>query len=71
MTEKLLFTRKESAEILSISIRQLDYLLSAGSLPSRRLGRKRLIPRAALEVFARRDHAPPHKKTPNLERNNG
>lgn len=59
MSEKLLYTRKQAAELLSISLRQLDYLIAEGQLASRRVHRRRLIPRLALEQFARRDHPVP------------
>jgi excisionase family DNA binding protein len=57
--EKLLHTRNEAAHLLSVSLRQIDYLVGNGILPSRRVGRRRLIPRSALEQFARRDHESP------------
>jgi excisionase family DNA binding protein len=53
MQEKLLFTRREAAETLSISVRKLDQLLALRALPSRRIGRRRLVSRSALEKFAR------------------
>jgi len=54
--DKLLVTRKEAAEALGgISTRALDYLIRTGKLPSRKLGKRRLIPVSALENFARRD----------------
>jgi len=54
---KLLLTRVEAAAALSISVRTLDALLARGELPTRRLGRRRLIARAELERFIKRDHA--------------
>jgi excisionase family DNA binding protein len=56
-TLKLLLTRSEAAATLSISIRTLDALLARGELPTRRLGRRRLIARTDLERFIKRDHA--------------
>jgi excisionase family DNA binding protein len=53
---KLLLTRQESAAMLSISLRTLDTLLARKDLVTRRVGRRRLIPRSELERFARRDH---------------
>lgn len=56
MNEKILLDRKEAASLLSISLRTLDSLLARGELKTRRIGRRRLIPRQELEQFARRDH---------------
>lgn len=58
MEPKLLYTRREAAELLSISLRLLDDLLATGELMSRRVGRRRLIPATALQAFARKDHSP-------------
>jgi excisionase family DNA binding protein len=59
MLMKLLYTRKEAAELLSVSLRQVDHLLRAGTLESRRIGRRRLIPGQTLEKLSRADHVPP------------
>lgn len=53
--EKLLVTRQEAARALSVSIRAIDYLIHIGKLPSRKLGKRRLVPISALENFARHD----------------
>lgn len=57
--EPLLLARREAAKALGICLRMLDYLIERGELPARRVGRRVLIPRAALEKFARRDHGSP------------
>ncbi len=57
--EKLLLSRQEAAALLSVSLRHLVNLINAGRLPTRRLGRRVLISRAALESFAKRDHPLP------------
>ena len=54
--EKLTVNRFEAAEMLSISLRTLDYLLACGELRARRVGRRVLIPREELQRFLRRDH---------------
>ena len=54
---KILLTRHEAAAVLSISVRTLDTLLSRRELATRRVGRRRLIPRAELERFAKHNHA--------------
>lgn len=57
--EKLLYSRREAAEALSLSIRSVDYLITTGRLPSRRIGSKILIPAGAIRRFAREDHPNP------------
>ena len=51
--EQILVSRQEAAKALSISVRSLDYMIARGELPARKLGKRTLIPRAALEKFAR------------------
>jgi hypothetical protein len=53
---KLLYSRKDAAFALSISVRSLDYLIANRKLPTRRLGKKIMIPHADLSRFARADH---------------
>ena len=54
--EKLLLSREEAAQVLSISQRALDYLIADRRLPTRRIGGRVLIPIADLRKFARADH---------------
>ena len=54
--EKLLYSRRDAAEALSLSIRSIDYLITTGRLSSRRVGSKILIPAGAIRRFAREDH---------------
>jgi excisionase family DNA binding protein len=54
---KILYTKREAAQLLSISLRSLDYLIFSRQLPARRIGRRVLVHRDAVEQFARRDHA--------------
>ena len=54
--EKLLYSRHDAAEALSLSIRSIDYLITTGRLPTRRIGGKILIPANAVRRFAREDH---------------
>lgn len=51
--DKLLLTRSEAATALSLSKRAIDYLIANGRLTSRKIGKRRLIPREALERFAK------------------
>jgi excisionase family DNA binding protein len=53
--QKILYSRKEAAQLLSLSVSTLDMLVSRGTLPSRRIGAKRLIPHAALVAFAQKN----------------
>jgi len=54
--EKLLYSRRDTAEALSLSIRSIDYLITTGRLIARRVGGKILIPASAVRRFAREDH---------------
>jgi excisionase family DNA binding protein len=51
--DKLLLTRNEAAAVLNLSTRSIDYLLAEGRLPSRKFGKRRLIPRDAVERIAK------------------
>jgi excisionase family DNA binding protein len=54
--ETLLVSRRSAARALGISVRSLDYLVQAGRLRTRKIGRRVLIPLRVLEEFARHDH---------------
>jgi excisionase family DNA binding protein len=56
MNDPLLISKREAAAMLGLSVRTLENLLSLKELPARRIGRRCLIEKAALERFARRDH---------------
>ena len=51
--DKLLLTRIEAAAALTLSPRSVDYLIASGKLASRKLGKRRLIPRDAVERLAK------------------
>jgi excisionase family DNA binding protein len=53
---KILVGREEAAQLLSISVRGIDYLLANRRLPFRKLGGRILIPLAELRKFAHSDH---------------
>ena len=57
--EKLLLSRRDAAQVLSISQRALDYLVATRRLPTRRIGKRVLIPVADLRRYARADHPEP------------
>lgn len=54
--DKILVSREEAAQLLSISQRALDYLVANRRLPNRRIGGRVLIPVADLQKYARTDH---------------
>lgn len=54
---KLLYSRKEAATLLSISVASLEILISRGEIRVRHLGTRQLIPHEELERLARRDIA--------------
>ena len=56
----ILVSKKETARMLSVSTRTVDNLISAKRLPVRRIGRRSLVPRSAIEQLARRDVPSPH-----------
>jgi len=56
---KLLVSRIEAAQLLSISERGVDYLISANRLPTRRIGGRVLISVADLRRYVRGDHPEP------------
>ena len=48
----LLISRREAARLLSVSLRKLDSLLALKEIPARRIGRRVLISRRSLDLFA-------------------
>lgn len=54
--DKILVSREEAAQLLSISQRALDYLVASRRLPTRRIGGRVLIPVADLRKYAHSDH---------------
>ena len=56
MIEKFLFSRKEAAYSLGISVRSLDYLIAGKQLDTRRIGKKVLVTRGSLAAFASANH---------------
>jgi excisionase family DNA binding protein len=54
--DKILVSREEAAQLLSISQRGLDYLVASKRLRTRRIGGRVLIAVAELRKYARCDH---------------
>lgn len=55
MSDKLLYTRREAASQLSISIATLDRLIGIKRVEARRVGRRVLIPHTELLKLTKRD----------------
>ncbi len=53
---KILVSREEASQMLSISQRALDYLVATKRLAARRIGGRVLIPVSDLRQYARFDH---------------
>jgi hypothetical protein len=56
---RLLYSRKECAYQLSLSMRALDYLIAAGRLRTRKIGGRILIAHDELIRFSRADRSEP------------
>jgi len=53
MRERILISKREAAEILSVSVRTIDNLIVQEKIPTRKIGRRVLIPRDLLERFVK------------------
>jgi len=51
--ETLLLSKQDAARMLGVSIRSLEHLVSRQEIPTRRIGRRVLIARSAIESFAK------------------
>jgi excisionase family DNA binding protein len=71
MSEQLLISKREAAAMLGLSVRTLENLISVKELPARRIGRRCLIERQALERFARRDHTTKQERKGNVNASQG
>jgi hypothetical protein len=56
---RLLYSRAESAYLLSLSIRAIDYGIANGTIRVRRIGGRILVPHAELLRLARTDQIKP------------
>ena len=54
-SDSILVSKRTAAHLLGLSIRSIELLIASKQLVSRKVGRRRLIPRVELERFARRD----------------
>jgi excisionase family DNA binding protein len=55
-SSKILVSREEAAQLLSLSVRGIDYLLATRRLPFRKIGGRVLIPVSELRKYAQGDH---------------
>jgi excisionase family DNA binding protein len=55
-SEKLLFSRSEAAEMLSLSLSTLCVVINRGMIRVRRIGRRVMIEKREIEKFSRADH---------------
>jgi hypothetical protein len=53
---RLNYPRKEAAYLAGISVRNLDYRIAMGTIKTRRIGSRILIPHEELMKFVSRDH---------------
>ena len=51
--DTLLLSKTEAARLLGISLRNLEHLISRQEIPTRKIGRRVLIMRSAVESFAK------------------
>jgi excisionase family DNA binding protein len=54
---KILLSRREFSLLTGLSLRTIAKLVASGEVDSIRVGRRRLIPRSALDRFVKRDHS--------------
>jgi excisionase family DNA binding protein len=54
---KLGYTKSDAAKTLSVSVRTIDNLIANKELPVRRIGKRVVIPYAALVSFMKSDHS--------------
>ena len=53
---KLLYSKQDAAQALSVSVRTIDNLIARKELLVRKVGRRTLIPATTLNAFVRKDH---------------
>jgi excisionase family DNA binding protein len=56
VSDRVLYSRKEAATYIGVSLSTLDVILSRGLVRARRIGRRVLIHQAELDRFVRADH---------------
>ncbi len=56
---RLLYSQRDAASALGVSLRTIEAYVAAGTLKTRRIGRRVMIPATEVQRFARADHASP------------
>jgi excisionase family DNA binding protein len=64
--ERLLYTRKEAAQLLSMSVGNVDLLIASGQIRARRMGRLVRIPRQELMRLTREDVLPGRERATRI-----
>lgn len=67
-SDPFFFSRKYATHWLGVSLRMIDLMVELGELPARRIGRRVVISRHALEDFAKRDHPSRPRRMPISQR---
>jgi excisionase family DNA binding protein len=60
--KKLAVNIRDAADMIGVSMRTVQQYIAEGILPTKRIGRRRVITLAALEDFLRIDHTAPARK---------
>jgi excisionase family DNA binding protein len=61
--DTLLVSKLEAARMLGLSLRSLEHLISRREIPIRRIGRRVLIARVAVESFAKAENSTQNRQT--------
>jgi hypothetical protein len=62
---KLLYSRKEAAYALSVTIRFLDLAIASSQIAVRKIGKRVLVPASELVRYAKTDHRTPSRQAIN------
>jgi len=64
---RLAVSIREAAAMLSVSPRTIQNYVAARVLPTRKIGRRTVVPVRALEAFLRSDHESPSARTDHAD----
>ncbi|MGA7222392.1 MAG: helix-turn-helix domain-containing protein [Candidatus Acidiferrales bacterium] len=56
---RLLYSKRDAAEALGVSLRTIENFLATGELAARRVGRRTLVLASSVSDFAKQDHDSP------------
>lgn len=68
MADKLLLSKRETAQLLGLSVRSIEHLIANKRLMARRVGGRVLVPYSACQIFVRSDHPDPITSSPDKNR---